>query len=237
MGKHPFYPSSSSREQLSCCFFKSVCFGVGWSTADEAKNEQSVIWTAPEQIAWKEPQWLALILKPSLTQINPLQPEGQRKLLISTHLFIFRQKIKQLGTAMLCPWQGSCKHVRACKASLHRLNWKWTWDCDIFQQSVLPQWRKAVFRKGTDWFLGYEVTKNHHFDENERFLLNLCFYKTLNNPTDVKHCHFVRTAGTLKQIFAKRMFWCYQGKITQDFNFIGNFNLSCSFSGKVRKKK
>lgn len=53
----------------------------------------------------------------------------------------------------------------------------------------------------------------------------------------MKHCHFVRTAGTLKQIFAKRMFWCYQGKITQDFNFIGNFNLSCSFSGRVPKKK
>lgn len=155
MGKHPFCPRSSSREQLSCCFFKSVCFGVGWSTADEAKYEQSFIWTAPEQIGCKEPQWLALILKPSLTQINPLQPEGQRKLLISTHLFICRQKIKQLGAAMRCPWQGSCKHMwELARLLCTGLTGNGFGIVDIFQQSVLPQWRKAVFRKGTDCFFG-----------------------------------------------------------------------------------
>lgn len=107
-----------------------------WSTADQAKHERGVIseqlMSLPEQIACREPQWLARILKPCLAQINPLQPGGQRKLLIFTHLFIFRQKIKQLGTAMLCPWRGSCKHVRACKAPLHRPRWKWTWDCGHF---------------------------------------------------------------------------------------------------------
>lgn len=113
-----------------------VVWDALWSTADQAKHAQGVIseqlMSLPEQIAWKEPQWLALILKPSLAQINPLQPGGQRKLLIFTHLFIFRQKIKQLGAAMQCLWPGSCKHVRACKAPLHSLHWKWTWGCGHF---------------------------------------------------------------------------------------------------------
>lgn len=77
---------------------------------------------------------------------------------------------------------------------------------DIFQQSVLSQGRKAGFGKETDHFFQGEVTENHYFDENKRFLLNLCFYKTLNNSTGMKRCHLVRTAGTLKQIFANRMF-------------------------------
>lgn len=101
-----------------------------WSMADHAKYEQGVIFeqlmSLPEQIALKQPQWLALILKPSLVQINSLQLEGRRKLLIFTHLFIFRQKIKQLGTVMICPWRGSCKHLSTCKTCLHRLNLKWT---------------------------------------------------------------------------------------------------------------
>lgn len=121
-----------------------------WSTADQAKYEQGVIseqlMSLPEQIAWKEPQWLALILKPSLAQINPLQREGQRKLLIFTHLFIFRRKIKQLGTAMLCPWWGSCKLVSACKDSLHRLNWKW--DCGHFPAECTPSRKESWVWKG-----------------------------------------------------------------------------------------
>lgn len=146
-----------------------------------------------------------------------------------THLFIFRRKIKQLGTAMLCPWRGSCKLESACKASLPRLNWKWTWDCGHFPAECTPSRKESWVWKGNRPFFSGWSYQGALFWWNKRFLLNLCFYKTLNNSTDMKRCHLVRPAGTLKQIFANRMFWCYQGKITQDFSFIGNFNLFSSF--------
>lgn len=165
-GKTPILPqqqqAGSSWAVVSLNQFGLVWDAL-WSTADEAESEQGVIseqlMSLPEQIAWREPQWLALIPKPSLTQINPLQPEGQRKLLIFTHLFIFRQKIKRLGTAMLCPWRGSCKHERACKASLHRLSWKWTWDCGHLPAVCFLSEGKLCLERKQTGFLGVNLPR------------------------------------------------------------------------------
>lgn len=190
------------------------CFGLMWdalwSTADQAKYERGVIFeqlmSLPEQIAWKQPQWLALILKPSLAQINSLQLEGWRKLLIFTHLFIFRQKIKQLGTVMICPWCSSCKHVSTCKTSLHRLNWKRTWDCGNFPTEYIYSMKESYgqancfFREKLLKTTILMKTKDGVF--TQKFLLNLCFYKTLNNSMEVKHCDLSKIAGMLNQIFA-----------------------------------
>lgn len=134
MGKFPFCTRSRKAQNSRAVVSLNQCcgwmWGALWSTADQAKYERGVIFqqlmSLPEEIAWKQPQRLALILKPSFAQINSLELGGRRKLQIFTHLFIFRQKIKQLGAVMICPWRGSCKHVSACKTSLHRLNWKWT---------------------------------------------------------------------------------------------------------------
>lgn len=126
----------------------------------------------PEQRAWKQTQRLALILKPSPAQINSLQREGQRKLLIFTHLFIFRQKIKQLGTVMICPWHGSCKHVSTCRSSLCRHNWKWTCDRGSFPAEYTYSAKESYGQTFFFYFLFWgEVTENHHFAEKKRFYL------------------------------------------------------------------
>lgn len=152
-----FSPEAAGREQLSCFLSQSVWFGVGCSL-EQPKHEQGVIseqlMSLPEQIAWREPQWLALILKPSLAQINPLQPGGQRKLLIFTHLFIFRQKIKQLGTAMpVVRLLQTCESLQgfSAEASLDmELGW-WTFSIRV---CFLNEAKLCLERKQTG-FLGW----------------------------------------------------------------------------------
>lgn len=176
MGKFPFCTSSSeahnSRAVVSLNQRCGLMWDALWSAADQAKHEQGVIFeqlmSLPEQIAWKQPQWLALILKPSLAQINSLELEGRRKLQIFTHLFIFRQKIKQLGAIMICPWRSSCKHVSTCKTSLHRLNWKWIWGCGCFPAEYTYLMKESYDQGEFFFFFQGEDTENHHFDENRR---------------------------------------------------------------------
>lgn len=215
LGKFPFCTRSSKAQNSWAVVSLNQCWGLTWdalwSMADQTKYEQGVIFeqlmSLPEQIAWKQPQWLALILKPSLVQINSLQLEGRRKLLIYTHLFIFRQKIKQLGTVMICPWCGSCKHLSTCKTCLHRLNLKWTWDCGNFPTEYTYSMKESYGQ--ADCCFHREFTENDHFDENKRLYFHskipvdfVCFYKTLNNSMEVKHCDLAKIGDMLKQIFA-----------------------------------
>lgn len=79
VGKFPFCTRSSKAQNSQAVVSLNQCCGLMWdalwSTADQAKYERGVIFeqlmSLPEQIAWKQPRWLALILKPSLAQITP----------------------------------------------------------------------------------------------------------------------------------------------------------------------
>lgn len=165
----------------------------------------------PEQRAWKQTQRLALILKPSPAQINSLQREGQRKLLIFTHLFIFRQKIKQLGTVMICPWHGSCKHVSTCRSSLCRHNWKWTCDRGSFPAEYTYSAKESygqTFFFFTFFFEGKLqkttiLLKRKGFIFSLKLLLNFCFDDRLTSPIrilELKHWDLGTMVGMLKQI-------------------------------------